>query len=153
VASEQSGIRSNIASGKIVKYSMETMINNDFPVNREDTFWRITANVLVRKAAHFMEYLLIGLFLSVVFNFFTKKIWLSIPGASMICFALAYLDEYRQQFVEGRESAWFDVRIDTYGSLTGILIATIFFVIHNKFRQLKSEIRHLEEELDKKNVS
>lgn len=151
MASEQNGTSSNLISRKIVNYIMNTLLNNNIPINREDFFWRVTANILVRKAAHFIEYMLIGLFLSAIFNFFTKRLWISVPGALMISFSLAYLDEYRQQFVEGRESTWFDVKIDTYGSITGILITTIFFLLYNKFLKLKSEIRELKEELEKKN--
>lgn len=147
MASEQNGTQSNMKSGKIVSYVMESLIQNDFPVNRNDVFWKMTANALLRKAAHFTEYMLIGIFLTVLLNLITKKMWISIPAASIICFALAYLDEYRQQFVVGRGSTWFDVRIDTYGSLTGIAIATVFFLIFNKFLRLKDKLRDLEEQL------
>lgn len=107
----------------------------------------MTANTLVRKAAHFVEYFFLGLFLSLLLNLITKKIWISLPAASVICFVLAYLDEYRQQFVEGRGATWLDVRIDTYGALTAIILVTISFVFYHKFHKLKTEIHSLEEEL------
>lgn len=150
MASEQNGTSSNLISQKVVSYLIDTLLNNNIPVNREDYFWRMTANILVRKAAHFFEYMLIGMFLAALFNFFTKRIWITIPGASMISFALAYLDEYRQQFVAGREATWLDVKIDTYGSITGILLISGCFLLFNKFQKYKTEIHELKEELEKK---
>lgn len=147
MASEQNGAKSNMYSGKIVQYIMGALIENNFPVNRDDVFWKITANEIVRKSAHFVEYMLIGIFLATLLNLVTKKVWISFPTSVIICFALAYLDEYRQKFIDGRGSTWFDVRVDTYGSVLGIVIATVIFLICNKFTRYKAEIRCLEEKL------
>jgi hypothetical protein len=145
--SEQNGSQSDGESRGIANSFMESLIDYGYPINRNDVFWKLTANMIVRKAAHFLEYLLMGLLLSMVLNILTKKLWLSSLIAMSVCIILAYLDEYRQQFVIGRHSTWFDVRIDSYGAITGIVLTTIFFIIYYKIKKLRAEIKMLEEKL------
>lgn len=72
----------------------------------------------VRKTAHFLEYLILG-----VLVFFTMRAYnvKNIYIILIICFIYACTDEFHQLFIEGRNGNIKDVLIDTLGSFTGIL--------------------------------
>jgi VanZ family protein len=143
---EQNGTVSNTESRGGAAF-IENLVALEFPVNHDDTFWKVTVNLLLRKAAHFTEYMLVGIFLSILLNILTRKVWLSFLISGFVCFVLAYLDELRQEFIAGRTPAWFDVKVDTYGALLGIILTSIFFISYFKIKKLKSEIKTLEEKL------
>lgn len=80
---------------------------------------------IVRKAAHFTIYLILGLLVSVVLTercFTLKEIVLY---SILICMAYAASDEIHQIFVSGRSCELRDVLVDTCGSTIGILLNTI----------------------------
>lgn len=75
---------------------------------------------IIRKLAHFTEYLILG-FLTINMlnkNDISKKYLLSI----LICIIYATSDEIHQIFVPGRACQLVDVTIDFIGALTGIFI-------------------------------
>ena len=76
--------------------------------------------IIVRKLAHFTEYLILGILVinACKYNSVKDIIKLSI----LICILYACSDEIHQLFVQGREGKIFDVLIDTLGSLSGILM-------------------------------
>ena len=76
----------------------------------------------VRKAAHFIEYLILGALLSETLR---HRLRAHLPSAALalgigILFALS--DEFHQTFVPGRVGHLQDVMIDSSGALTGILL-------------------------------
>ena len=75
---------------------------------------------IVRKVAHFTEYLILGILVinALKYNSIKDMIKLSI----LICILYASLDEIHQLFVSDRAGNIFDVLIDTLGSLTGIFL-------------------------------
>lgn len=80
--------------------------------------------IFIRKIAHFTEYLILGM---LVYNFINSfnidnKIIISI----LLCSIYAATDEFHQIFIIGRECKLLDVLIDTFGSITGIIIIKIF---------------------------
>lgn len=83
---------------------------------------------LIRKAAHFTEFLILGILVySFILNF--EKIngkWLFALGYGAL---IASLDETLQLFVDGRAGAVTDVCIDFCGVLTGIILMVIFLKI------------------------
>ena len=85
---------------------------------------------LIRKLAHFTEFLILGLLVSNVIMIYDKKIYLAI----IICVLYAISDEVHQLFITGRSAEIIDVIIDSMGSLLGILI----FNIYNK-RKLRGK--------------
>lgn len=98
---------------------------------------------LVRKMAHFSEYLLLGLTLSLpLYVYRLRGFWLVLT-AGLFCAAFAGLDEYHQTFVAGRSPALRDVAIDTAGSIVGIYITRILGFIGRKtiFAPLSMEKR------------
>lgn len=82
------------------------------------------ANFVVRKCAHFTEYMILALLiLNLLKSQFSikKVIIITILGV----FFYACSDEIHQLFVQGREGAFRDVLIDTCGGISLILIQLI----------------------------
>lgn len=77
-------------------------------------------SLIIRKLAHFTEYLILG-FLTINMlnkNDISKKYLLSI----LICIIYATSDEIHQIFVPGRACQIRDVLIDSIGSITGVYL-------------------------------
>ena len=79
------------------------------------------ATFVIRKTAHFSEYLILFLFAYNVsrFYFTTKKARLY---SIIFVFLYASTDEFHQYFIPGRNMAFKDVLIDTSGGVIGYLI-------------------------------
>lgn len=84
-----------------------------------------TLSLLIRKAAHFFEFFVLGISLSIYMIKEKKKIYHVI----WIGLFIAIIDETIQLFVDGRGSSILDVGID----LIGILLSMSIFVIKNRF--------------------
>lgn len=77
-------------------------------------------SLIIRKLAHFTEYLILG-FLTINMlnkNDISKKYLISI----LICIIYATSDEIHQIFVPGRACQIRDVLIDSIGSITGVYL-------------------------------
>lgn len=111
------------------------------------------AHFIVRKAAHFTEFAVLGICLTVNFNDYksqseiiksdttpVKNVLIRHPRlASWIAGTLyACTDEFHQLFVEGRSCEFRDVCIDSAGVVLGIAIVTIVNTIKpvKKIRQV-----------------
>ncbi len=79
-------------------------------------------SLIIRKLAHFTEYLILGILVSNMLRCFDKKIYLGI----IICVLYAISDEVHQVFVPGRSCQVYDMLIDSFGSLSGILLVNMF---------------------------
>ncbi|MDR3225306.1 MAG: VanZ family protein [Clostridiales Family XIII bacterium] len=86
----------------------------------------IILSFLVRKAAHFTEFALLGGFISSAFHASRKKKTIGFFLALLIGVLYAISDEFHQSFVPGREMAAFDVCVDSAGVLLGAGLATLF---------------------------
>lgn len=75
-------------------------------------------SLLVRKAAHFIEFFVLGGLLTVRFYERRKKPWPALLGA-----ALAALTDETIQCFTGRTSSVLDVWLDLSGAGTGVLLA------------------------------
>lgn len=79
------------------------------------------ANFVVRKCAHFLEYMILALLvLNVLKLYFNMKQVIVITVIFVFLYACS--DEIHQLFVPGREGAIRDVIIDTCGGITLVLI-------------------------------
>ena len=92
-----------------------------------DDDWKSTlfnnVQYIVRKAAHFTEYTLLGILIRLCLeSWFGKRKWLNpvswAAGAFYAC-----TDEMHQLLTEGRNSQWTDVLIDSCGVLAGAAVA------------------------------
>lgn len=77
-------------------------------------------NLIIRKLAHFTEYLILGV---LVINMFTKnnakKYYLL---SILLCIIYAISDEIHQFIIPGRACQIKDILIDSIGSITGIYL-------------------------------
>lgn len=90
------------------------------------------ANFVVRKCAHFLEYMILALLImNVVKIYFVFNI--SSILSVIFVFLYACTDEFHQIFIAGREGTFRDVMIDTCGGLTFILLYMLFRIIRRKY--------------------
>lgn len=87
---------------------------------------------IVRKTAHFTVYAILGILLFIAVRISNFKF----PNliAPIICLVYAASDEIHQYFVPGRSCELRDICIDFTGSLTGIIIITVIFIIIKKIK-------------------
>lgn len=85
--------------------------------------WVDTITTVIRKLAHFTEYTILGIWLSIDFRF-----WKNDKTRGLIVFPwligsfYAVTDELHQLFVPGRSGEVFDVMIDAGGVLLGCVL-------------------------------
>ena len=84
---------------------------------------------IVRKCAHFTEYMVLGLMLRLCLeSWFGRKVRKS-RSLTIACFCggtiYACTDEFHQLLIEGRSGQWSDVLVDGSGVLLGVLIAAL----------------------------
>ena len=89
---------------------------------------RLTDHI-VRKLAHFCEYMLEGFLLMLCMRVYTRQyVWhISVPMLGGVLTAMA--DETIQIYSPGRSSQVTDVWLDSAGVLAGILIALVFMAL------------------------
>jgi VanZ family protein len=96
------------------------------------------ANFIIRKCAHFLEYMILALL-----SFNVLKLYFSIKQVSTITIIFVFLyacsDEIHQLFVLGREGAIRDVIIDTCGGI--VLVSIRLGIICKKKFTIKNKIR------------
>ena len=106
-------------------------IRNLFQVNDE------TASFLIRKTAHFLEYSVLGLSLTVT----VRSLWKGeekgpLDRRSLVSWGIGTLyavtDEFHQQFVSGRSCELRDMLIDCGGVLLGVLILAFICFLRGK---------------------
>ncbi|MBK1812615.1 VanZ family protein [Clostridium sp. YIM B02505] len=89
------------------------------------------ATFIVRKAAHFTEYLILVLLAYNAFRNYLNKRSAIILGI-ILTFGYACTDEIHQLFVPGRTGKFRDVLIDTSGAIFGGMVITLFNKIRYK---------------------
>lgn len=121
--SAQEGTESSQLSYR-VSYKAVTVVDRVFDFNLTDK--QIDSGIdkihyYIRKTAHFMEYLILAVSISIpLYVFGIRGIWMILTGL-ILCTGFACLDEYHQLYVSGRVGSYKDVIIDSSGSLTGII--------------------------------
>ncbi len=83
----------------------------------------------VRKSAHFVLYLILGILVFLFINEFNFNNKDKIIISLMICLIYAFSDEIHQLFVVGRSGEFRDVLIDFCGSVLGYFIINRLFLI------------------------
>lgn len=80
-----------------------------------------SAQIWIRKSAHFLEFFVLGALLFGAFAFLRPRVQtLAALGSGAV---FAALDEWHQFFVPGRSAQFSDVVLDTAGVLVGVLFA------------------------------
>ena len=104
---------------------------SDFVLNLVETLGISISNnyvdiavTIIRKGAHFTEYLILSLLYFNVLRMYINKNKALIYSIGL-SFIYAGTDEFHQLFVEGRAGRFTDVLIDTSGAATGSIIVLI----------------------------
>ncbi len=129
--SAQPGEQSNLPSTKVttITVSLATLFRTDVNV--------LTLNHFIRKCAHFLAYLVLG----IIVLFAMRRIGLmgkqGIGFTLLLCISYAITDELHQAFVPGRTPKLLDVLIDSSGASLGISIYVLF--VENRWKELKQK--------------
>ena len=101
---------------------------------------------VVRKAAHFGIYAVIGGTMLIIIYLLSKRVIFSACISFVITFLYAVFDEKRQLSVTGRSGSLRDVFIDSSGALLAISILVFIFMFYkwinlilNKYRKIKNK--------------
>ena len=126
--SAQPGEQSNLLSTKVttIIVSLAKLFRPDVNV--------LTLNHFIRKCAHFLAYLVLG----IIVLFAMRRIGLmgkqGIGFTLLLCISYAITDELHQAFVPGRTPKLLDVLIDSSGASLGISIYVLF--VENRWKEL-----------------
>lgn len=82
-------------------------------------------NLVIRKLAHFAEYMIFAMLLAVGLQNITNRLWPALLVSPLICFGVAYLDEWLQGYAISRTSSLFDVLVDGAGALAGLAMVVL----------------------------
>jgi VanZ family protein len=123
IMSQQPGDKSSEQSQLVVK--LFSIIGIDL-----NSYFGEIGTLIVRKGAHFTEYLILFLFTYRMLVLYMGK-RASKLYAIMFVFLYACSDEIHQHFVDGRVAAFKDVLIDTAGGICSCLIVSIMDRIKN----------------------
>lgn len=85
-------------------------------------------HLILRKSAHFLVYLVLGILLLHTIYLFLKKLKVSSLIAVIFGFLFALSDEFHQTFIPGRSGELRDVLIDTVGIFFGVFIYVLMFL-------------------------
>lgn len=134
LASNESGVVSSKKSDSVSLFIINIIENiKGEKFTNNDVINFIDNSVFyIRKSAHFIEYLILGiLVINVLADYnLDKKI---IIYSFIFCLIYAITDEIHQLFIEGRSAKVMDVFIDSSGSITGILLYyLLLFKLKNK---------------------
>ena len=92
------------------------------------------AEAIVRKMAHFTEYMAVGFLSFGIAVIWMQRIKAGIVAVTLQVFLSAGLDEIHQYFVPGRYGSFRDVLIDTAGGIAGIMIVFLMYKIRKRRR-------------------
>ncbi len=92
------------------------------------------AEAIVRKMAHFTEYMAVGFLSFGIAVIWMQRIKAGIVAVTLQIFLSAGLDEIHQYFVPGRYASFRDVLIDTAGGIAGIMIVFLMYKIRKRRR-------------------
>lgn len=132
--SAQEGTQSGSISDKIARPITDSLAQRQGLTGQ--AYWKLYAQVdfAVRKTAHFLEYTLLGMLLTLLLDSYrTRWHWLSWAG----CTLHAATDEIHQLFVAGRTGKWQDVLLDSSGALAGLLLAMFMLWLIRRRRAKK----------------
>lgn len=96
-----------------------------------DSYFGDLATLIIRKAAHFTEYLILFLLLYRVLCFYMDKKSAKLYTLLGV-FLYASSDEIHQNFIPGRAMAFKDVMIDTSGGVMAMILTSLYERIKKK---------------------
>lgn len=91
--------------------------------------------LMIRKAAHFLEFTLLGLFVMWTSCYINNKTLKNYLSCSFICLATATIDERIQYFTPDRFSSVGDVILDYSGAVFGFLVISLIIFLQRKAKK------------------
>lgn len=135
--SSQNGTKSTKTSDVVTSMVVNvttSVTNKDIP--REEIKKKVEdSTFLVRKTAHFTEYLILGILVLQLLSDYTKINKRMLIVSLIICYLYAVSDEVHQIFIPDRAAKVLDTFIDGAGSLVGI---TIYSIYQSKCRKMSN---------------
>lgn len=129
IHSTMSAYDSSVESGNVMNFLNDFLIMIGLPGDLTDH--------IVRKAAHFCEFALLG-FLSLWTAYINnKKIIKNLLSVGFVCLATAVIDEYIQIYSIGRSAEVTDVALDFFGACVGVLVFVAIIAVTALFRKIK----------------
>lgn len=136
--SGQNAEKSSGRSESISKIVAETVVS-DFkelpPEQQKAEVKKIEAPL--REIAHGCEFAMLAFFVfgfAATFCRMGKEGLIAAAASLLFCFLYALSDEWHQTFVGGRAAEWFDVGMDTIGSVAGILCSALLYFVIGRIR-------------------
>lgn len=130
IFSSQNGDGSSSLSMKVAQVVAKlTFFRYDNMTSSQQFFISTELNFFVRKVAHFLIYMLIGMCSYYLMLLFGGNMRKKVLAAGSMCLAFAALDEIHQLFVPGRDFKITDIMLDLIGAFFGMLILKIIFII------------------------
>lgn len=128
--SSQNGTSTTSLSMKVTRVITKiTFFNYDDMTLSQQAFIVKELNYFIRKVAHFLIYMLIGMCSYYIALIFGEKIRRKALVTGFLCFVYALFDEIHQFFVPGRDFKITDILIDMLGAAIGMLVLRILFII------------------------
>lgn len=124
--SSQDGAVSSAQSGRIVRRVIDRLFPRMNSVSSDAySYFYYRVSFLVRKTAHYSEYLILAALLFGWFKAGRSGFFLSAFLGWLFASLYALTDEYHQSFVGGRSPMFRDMCIDSAGALTGAVLTMI----------------------------
>ncbi len=112
-------------------YSMGIILRLDKLGVPLDSVFGDLSNFIIRKSAHFIEYMILAILVSNVLNLYlAPKRSILITIISVFLYACS--DEFHQLFVQGREGSFRDVLIDTAGGIAAVIMKMLYDIFLKK---------------------
>ncbi len=122
IFSSQDATHSTITSGKVVKVVTDIIVPDlkQKPTTEQREIMQLIS-LLIRKSAHFFEFMCLGFFMRNLISCYQMKF--QSVHAWIFTTIYAMTDEIHQLFIVGRSGQIQDVLIDSAGALTGVTLA------------------------------
>jgi len=141
--SSQDGAESSRLSGSVTQWLLTHLVPGFSSMSRAARrAFLLRWSGIVRKAAHFMEYALLGLSLTVFLHYLLRDASKRVVGLSAWGLSAFYActDELHQCFVDSRGPAVMDVGIDSAGALVGVLAALLLLAVRHAARERRCRL-------------
>ncbi|MDO4742640.1 MAG: VanZ family protein [bacterium] len=122
--------KSNETSANVISTTLKTISPryNRMTADEQESLVN-TLQSSVRTFSHFSLFCMLGFTLSLALSLHALKTPLRIFITLSGCLLYAVLDEFHQYFIPGRAQQIVDVLVDFTGSITGMLLVFVLFVI------------------------
>lgn len=133
--SAESAAQSSQTSERLIEKIADTFVDSykEMPIDEKEQFVSSLQDI-VRKAAHFTVFGVLGVSVSCFASTFKGKFLLKLIFCQLFCSLYAASDEYHQTFSDGRSCQLSDIGFDSIGSFCGIILVLLIVYIFVKFK-------------------